>query len=91
MFKQLPDAFELSVLTKARTLETRVLPLPKLGQDEILLRKEACNICTTDYGQRHRRGHDGYAQSAGRQNIRRSGNRFRNPGEEARVREEVGI
>lgn len=66
MKEQLPDTFELSVLTKAHTLETLVLPLPKLDCDEVLLKQEACNICTTDYGQwGGKREHQGYPMAGG--------------------------
>lgn len=39
------------VLTGKRTLEARELPVPELGDDDALLRVEACGICGSDYEQ----------------------------------------
>ncbi len=39
------------VLTDARKLEPRDIPLPEIGDDDALLRVEACGICGSDYEQ----------------------------------------
>lgn len=39
------------VQTGPRSLELRELPLPEIGQDDALLRVEACGICGSDYEQ----------------------------------------
>ncbi len=39
------------VLTAPRVLEPRELPLPEIGDDDALLRVEACGICGSDYEQ----------------------------------------
>ena len=49
------------VLTEKGHAEVRERPLPEMGPDEVLVKQEACNICTTDYqqwlGQREGRGY----------------------------------
>ena len=37
------------VQTAPRKLEARELPLPDIGDEEALLRIEACGICGSDY------------------------------------------
>ncbi len=48
-------------LTEKGKTEVRERPLPPMGEDEVLVKQEACNICTTDYqqwlGQREGRGY----------------------------------
>jgi L-iditol 2-dehydrogenase len=39
------------VLVKAKQAEVHQRPLPILGENDVLIKQEACNICTTDYGQ----------------------------------------
>lgn len=39
------------VLTEARRLEAREIPIPEIGHDEALLQVEACGICGSDYEQ----------------------------------------
>lgn len=39
------------VLTEKGHAEVRERPLPEMGPDEVLVKQEACNICTTDYQQ----------------------------------------
>lgn len=39
------------VQTASRTLEMREFPLPEIGDDDALLRVEACGICGSDYEQ----------------------------------------
>jgi len=56
----------MGVLTKAHTLELVTLPLPEIGEDEVLIKHETCNICTTDYGQwLGKREHQGYPMAGG--------------------------
>ncbi|MCC8180194.1 MAG: alcohol dehydrogenase catalytic domain-containing protein [Planctomycetes bacterium] len=61
-----PDTFRMGVLTKAHTLEIVTLPLPKVRDDEVLVKQQACNICTTDYTQwQGKREHQGYPMAGG--------------------------
>ncbi len=54
------------VLTKAGETEIREKELPALGRYDVLLKQEACNICTTDYGQwLGLREHQGYPMAGG--------------------------
>lgn len=63
---RVPDTFRMGVLTKAHTLEIVTLPLPKMKDDEIVVKQEACNICTTDYTQwQGKREHQGYPMASG--------------------------
>lgn len=39
------------VLTEKGHAEVRERPLPEVGPDEVLVKQDACNICTTDYQQ----------------------------------------
>ncbi len=39
------------VLAEPRQLEQRVLPVPEIGDDDGLLRVEACGLCGTDHEQ----------------------------------------
>lgn len=39
------------VLTEKGHAEVRERPLPEMGADEVLVKQDACNICTTDYQQ----------------------------------------
>lgn len=65
------DKMRFGVLTEKGRAEVRERPLPCLGPDEVLVKQEACNICTTDYqqwlGQREGRGYPmaGGHESAG--------------------------
>ncbi|WP_207871861.1 chlorophyll synthesis pathway protein BchC [Enterococcus sp. DIV2402] len=54
------------VLTKKGQIEVHERPLPKLGDYDILIKHEACNICTTDYTQYlGLREHQGYPMAGG--------------------------
>jgi L-iditol 2-dehydrogenase len=54
------------VLTKAGQAEIREKELPPLGEYDVLVKQEACNICTTDYGQwLGLREHQGYPMAGG--------------------------
>ncbi|MEX0683547.1 MAG: zinc-binding dehydrogenase [Dehalococcoidia bacterium] len=46
-----PNTSRAIVQTAPRTLELRELPLPEIGDDDALLRIEACGICGSDYEQ----------------------------------------
>jgi alcohol dehydrogenase len=39
------------VLERPRRLTTRTLPLPEIGDDDALVRVEACGLCGTDHEQ----------------------------------------
>jgi L-iditol 2-dehydrogenase len=62
----LPNKMRFAVLTEKGHAEVRVKNLPKLKQDELLVKQEACNICTTDYQQwLGLREHQGYPMAGG--------------------------
>jgi L-iditol 2-dehydrogenase len=42
---------KFGVLIKAGLAEVHQRELPKIGDNQVLVKHEACNICTTDYGQ----------------------------------------
>jgi L-iditol 2-dehydrogenase len=42
---------EFGVITAPRKAEVHRRPLPEIGENEILFKLKACNICTSDYGQ----------------------------------------
>lgn len=64
-------SMRFAVLTEKGKAEVRERPLPPMGSDEVLVKQDACNICTTDYqqwlGQRESRGYPmaGGHESAG--------------------------
>lgn len=54
------------VLTKAGSIEIRERNLPPMGEYDVLLKQNSCNICTTDYGQwLGLREHQGYPNAPG--------------------------
>lgn len=58
-----------AVLTEAKIAEIHERPLPKIGDNEVLVKQEACNICTTDYGQwLGLREHQPYPMAGGHEN-----------------------
>ena len=60
------EKMRFGVLTKAHTAEIHERPLPELGESDVLVKQEACNICTTDYGQwLGMREHQGYPMAGG--------------------------
>lgn len=65
------EKMRFGVLTRKGHAEVRERPLPSVGPGEVLVKQEACNICTTDYqqwlGQREGRGYPmaGGHESAG--------------------------
>lgn len=66
-----PDKMHFGVLTQKGCAEIRERPLPHMGPDEVLVKQDVCNICTTDYqqwlGKRESRGYPmaGGHESAG--------------------------
>lgn len=42
---------KFAVLTKAKQSEIHEGELPALGENQVLIQQQSCNICTTDYGQ----------------------------------------
>lgn len=42
---------KFAVLTKAKSAEIHEGQIPEIAENEVLVKQEACNICTTDYGQ----------------------------------------
>lgn len=60
------NRMRFSVLTKAGQAEIKERDLPTIGKNQVLLKNEACNICTTDYGQwLGLREHQGYPMAGG--------------------------
>lgn len=60
------ETMKFGVLTKAGRAEVHERPLPPIGMHQVLVRQEACNICTTDYGQwLGLREHQGYPMAGG--------------------------
>lgn len=60
------EKMTFSVLTKARQAEIRERDLPTIGENQVLVKNAACNICTTDYGQwLGLREHQGYPMAGG--------------------------
>lgn len=45
------QTMRFGVLTKAKNAEVHEKKLPEIGDHQVLIKQEACNICTTDYGQ----------------------------------------
>ncbi|MCC8167082.1 MAG: alcohol dehydrogenase catalytic domain-containing protein [Planctomycetes bacterium] len=66
MEQTIPDTIRVGVLTKAHTLDIVTLPMPKMGDEDVLVKQEASNICTTDYTQwQGKREHQGYPMAGG--------------------------
>lgn len=62
----IPDKIKFSCLTEKGTTEIKEMKLPKLQDDEILVKQDVCNICTTDYQQwQGVREHQGYPMAGG--------------------------
>ncbi len=54
------------VLVEKGKIEVRERPLPELGEFDVLVKQDACNICTTDYTQYLGfREHQGYPMAGG--------------------------
>lgn len=66
MNNNIPKTIKLGVLTKAHCIKIVEVPMQKIGEDDVLIKQEACNICTTDYGQwLGLREHQGYPMAGG--------------------------
>ncbi|MBD1383493.1 zinc-dependent alcohol dehydrogenase [Metabacillus arenae] len=62
----IPTKFKFGVLTEKGHAEVRESELHELKPDELLVKQEACNICTTDYQQwLGLREHQGYPMAGG--------------------------
>lgn len=62
----IPDNFKYGVLVKKGQAEVHEEPMRELAEDEVLVKQEACNICTTDYTQwLGLREHQGYPIAGG--------------------------
>lgn len=61
-----PEKFKFGVLTEKGNAEIHEKELPEVGPSEVLLKQNACNICTTDYQQwMGLREHQGYPMAGG--------------------------
>ena len=45
---KIPKTAKISSLTAVRKMEVKELPIPQIGDDEILVQVEGCGICGTD-------------------------------------------
>lgn len=62
----LPETCQFGCLVAQGKMEVRTLPLPEIQPDELLVKQEVCNICTTDYQQwQGLREHQGYPMAGG--------------------------
>lgn len=62
----IPTTIKFGCLTKKGMAEVHERSLPPLKPDELLVKQEACNICTTDYQQwQGLREHQGYPMAGG--------------------------
>lgn len=60
------EEMKFSVLTEKGKAEVRTRPVPEIGERQALVQQQACNICTTDYGQwLGLREHQGYPMAGG--------------------------
>ena len=60
------ETMKFGVLMEKKKAEIHYRPLPKIGKDDVLIKKLACNICTTDYQQwMGLREHQGYPMAGG--------------------------
>lgn len=60
------ETIKFGYLASKGTAEVKEMPLPELKPDEVLIKQEACNICTTDYQQwQGLREHQGYPMAGG--------------------------
>ncbi|GMA09328.1 hypothetical protein GCM10025886_24810 [Tetragenococcus halophilus subsp. flandriensis] len=60
------ETIKFACLTSKKNAELRTMSLPTIKSDEILIKQEACNICTTDYQQwQGLREHQGYPMAGG--------------------------
>jgi|SRR5699024_332464 len=62
----LPNSFRFGALTREKKVVVIESSLPEIKEDEVLIKQEACNICTTDYQQwQGKREHQGYPMAGG--------------------------
>ncbi|MBX8939062.1 zinc-binding dehydrogenase [Enterococcus gilvus] len=62
----IPDKIKFGCLVEKGVAKVKEMPMPELLADEILVKQDACNICTTDYQQwLGLREHQGYPMAGG--------------------------
>ncbi len=60
------NTMRFSCLVKKGVSEIRERPIGEMGEDQVMIKQLACNICTTDYGQwKGLREHQGYPHANG--------------------------
>lgn len=63
---KIPEKMKFATLVKDHEAEVRTRDLPEIGEHDVLLKMQACNICTTDYQQwLGLREHQGYPMAGG--------------------------
>ena len=63
---EIPKMMRFAVLMEKGKVEVHERPIPELGDEDVLIRQESCNICTTDYQQyMGLREHQGYPMAFG--------------------------
>ena len=61
-----PKNITFGYLAEKKNAKIKEIPMPELAEDELLVKQEACNICTTDYQQwLGLREHQGYPMAGG--------------------------
>lgn len=45
---EIPSTAKIAVLTEVRKMEVKELPVPEIGDDEVLVEVEGCGVCGTD-------------------------------------------
>lgn len=87
-----PEKIRLAVLTKAHTIELTSIPIPEMGEDEVMVKQEACNICTTDYQQwLGLREHQGYPMAGGHEGCGIIVDKGSKVGDELQIGDRVGL
>ncbi|MDA9461438.1 alcohol dehydrogenase [Enterococcus mundtii 3F] len=62
----IPNKIKFAYLAEKGKAKVAEMPMPELLDDEILVKQDACNICTTDYQQwQGLREHQGYPMAGG--------------------------
>ncbi len=62
----LPEKIHFGVIVEGHKAEMHEAPFPKVGPEDIVIKMDTCNICTTDYQQwLGLRDHQGFPQAAG--------------------------
>ena len=88
----IPKTIKLAALTKAHMIELINIPMPEMGEDEVLVKQEACNICTTDYQQwLGLREHQGYPMAGGHEGCGIVVAKGSKVGDELQIGDRVGL